>query len=238
MDVFRGLLHDASRGDGAAHRALLARTDGWAVGPLVVSDERLSGLDPDVAVSVVTSGGAGSVAALPGRAADLRLVAVETVLRDLDDLPGNAGRVVAAAAGLPDGVDVFVGLPPGTGLVEAVELVEAAGLLGRISVGPGAASQLSALVESDLPFKATGLGPDPLGPYGLVALLMAVEALVDGADPEDADALLADVDEQRAVAGLGGWDTATQDRVRRRLRAVDCTDPAATLSTLGRAGLL
>ncbi|SDU82153.1 hypothetical protein SAMN04488544_0495 [Microlunatus sagamiharensis] len=238
MDVFRALLHDASRQDGAAHRALRLRTDGWALGPLVVGDDRLTGLDPDVDLSVVTSGGAGSVAALPGRTAGLRLVAVETVLRDLDDLPGNAGRVVAAAAGLPDDVEVFVGLPAGTGLVEAVEVVEAAGLRGRITVGPGAARLLSALVESDLPFKATGLGPDPVGPYGLLGLLMAVEALVDGADPEDADALLADVDAHRAVTGLAGWDEATQARVRRRLRAVDCDDPATTLDALARAGLL
>src|SRR4051812_49215819 len=113
MDVFRGLLHDVSDQQGAsaiaAHRQLVDHPLGWAVGPLVVGDERLTSLDGDVALSVRTSGGAGGVAALGRRAGDLHLVGVETVLRDLDDLAGNAGRVVAAAAGLPDGVDVYVG---------------------------------------------------------------------------------------------------------------------------------
>ena len=75
-------------------------------------------------------GGAGGVTALARRAGRLHLVAVETVLRDLDDLAGNAARVVAAAADLPPGVDVFVGFPAANGTVDAVEVVEAAGLLG------------------------------------------------------------------------------------------------------------
>src|SRR4051794_4295191 len=243
MDVFRSLLHDASRPDqpdAAAHRALLERADGWAVGPLVVGDERLAGLDGDVAISVVTSGGAGSVAALARRPPELRLVAVETVLRDLGDLAGNASRVVAAANDLADEVAVFVGIPPGPGLVDAVEVVEGAGLLARadLSADGGAAAQLSVLVEADLPFKATGLGPDPFGPNGVVAVLMAVEALVDGADPEDADQLLLRPGAHRSRAALGAWDEATQARVARRLRGVDCTDVAATLDGLASVGLL
>ncbi len=247
MDVFRALLHDSPATgpapDPAAHRALLDRPDGWVVGPLVVGDERLSGLAEDVAVSVLTSGGAGSVAALARRPHRLRLVAVETVLRDLDDLPGNAARVVTAAAELPDGVEVYVGVPVAAGTVEAVEVVEAAGLLGRVTLAQergslGGGAQLSVLVEADLPFKAGGLGPDPFGPYGVAALLMAVEALVDGADPEDADALLREVDEHRATVALAAWDAATTARVRRRLRGLDCADVATTLDRLAGAGLL
>lgn len=244
MDVFRALLHDSAEADRtrdvAAHRALLDRHDGWAVGPLVVGDERLAGLDGDVAVSVLTSGGAGSVAALARRSGALRLVAVETVLRDLDDLGGNAARVVAAAAELGDGVDVFVGIPAGAGTVDAVEVVEAAGLLGRLDLAGhrGAAEQLSVLVEADLPFKATGLATETFGPYGLVAVLMAVEALVDGADAEDAEQLLARPDETRSRNALGAWDGALQARVRRRLRGVDEADVAATLDRLAAADLL
>lgn len=238
MDVFRGLLHDTSGQGAAAHRALRERPDGWAVGPLVVGDARLAGLDADLDLSVVSGGGAGAVTALARRTGALRVVAVETVLRDLDDLAGNAARVVAAAGGLPEGVDVFVGLPAAHGLVEAVEVVEAAGLLGRVEMGSDVAARLSVLVEADLPFKVTGLGAEALGPRGVVALLMAVEALVDGADPDEAEALLGGLDPPRAVAGLSGWDAPTQARVRRRLRGVDCTDPAATLDTLARAGLL
>lgn len=248
MDVFRSLLHDASAPEpsGDDHQALLERPDGWAVGPLVVGDERLAGLRPDVALSVVTSGGAGGIAGLARRSGALRLVAAETVLRDLSDLSQNATRVVAAAAELADGIEVFVGFPSGSGTVDAIEVVEAGGLLGRVELAAagrasgaaGAGAQLSVLVEADLAFKATGLGPDPFGPYGVVAVLMAVEALVDGADPKDADAVLADADQARAVAALGGWDTATQARVRRRLHGVDCVDLAATLDRLAGAGLL
>jgi hypothetical protein len=251
MDVFRALLHDApdasSSPDPAAHRALLDRPDGWAVGPLVVTDERLAGLgaaaDLGITLSVLVGGGAGGLTALARRAASLPLVAAETVLRDLDDLAGNAGRVTAAAAELGDGIDVFVDVPAAHGAVEAVEVVEAAGLLGRVSLpearrGTGAGAQLSVLVEADLPFKATGLGPDPFGPDGIVALLMAVEALVDGADPRDADELLAGVDEHRGTNALAAWDAATSARVRRRLRGVDVADVAATLDRLAEAGLL
>ncbi|GAA3570270.1 hypothetical protein GCM10022197_28350 [Microlunatus spumicola] len=251
MDVFRALLHDApdpgSSPDPTAHRALLDRADGWTVGPLVVPDERLAGLgtagDLGVTLSVLIGGGAGGLTALARRAETLPLVSAETVLRDLDDLAGNAGRVAAAATGLGDGVEVYVGVPAARGAVEAVEVVEAAGLLGRVSLaeargGTGAGAQLSVLVEADLPFKATGLGADPFGAYGLVALLMAVEALVDGADPRDADALLGGVDEQRATNALAAWDAATSARVRRRLHGVDCADVAGTLERLGAAGLL
>ncbi|MGI3786320.1 MAG: hypothetical protein ACRYG2_36715 [Janthinobacterium lividum] len=249
MDVFRALLHD-SAGPGQvrdvpAHRALLDSAHGWVVGPLVVDDERLAGFDAaaDVPLDVRVGGGAGGIAALARRAGGLRLVAAETLLRDLDDLAGNATRVVAAAAELPEGVDVFVGLPGTPGTVGAVEVVEAAGLLARIDLsGAGAvprpAELLSVLVEADLEFKATGLGTEPFGPYGVVAVLMAVEALVDGAEPKDAEALLAEVDEHRAGIALSAWDTSTADRVRRRLRGVDCVDVVATLERLAGAGLL
>lgn len=247
MDVFRALLHDLPdprpADDVAAHRTLLDRADGWAVGPLVVGDERLSGLPEDVALSVRVGGGAGGVATLARRVGHLQLVGVETVLRDLDDLAGNAHRVVAAAADLPAGAAVYVEIPAASGTVDAVEVVEAAGLLGRVSLADvrgtgGAGAQLSVLVEADLPFKVTGLGPDPFGPYGVVAVLMAVEVLVDGADPREADALLREVDEHRAGAALGAWDAAAAARVRRRLRGVDCADVAGTLDRLGAAGLL
>jgi len=243
MEVFRGLLHDTSGRGTAGHRELRHRPDAWTLGPLVVGDERLAGLDGDVALSVVTSTGAGGVAALARRTSDLTVVAAETVLRDLDDLPTNAARVVAARDGLDEETDVYVGVPAGPRFVEAVEVVEAGGLRGRVDLtggrrGSAVAEELSVLVEADLPFKATGLGGDALGPYGVVALLMAVEALVDGADPDEAEALLRDVDPQRAVAALGGWDDATQARVRRRLRGADVTDPATTLDALGRSGLL
>ena len=94
------------------------------------------------------------------------------------------------------------------------------------------------LVEADLPFKVTGAAPDPFGPNGVGAVLTAVEALVDGAEPDEAAALLAAPDPARVRAGLARWDAATQSRVQRRLRGVDCPDLGATLESLARAGLL
>lgn len=249
MDVFTGLLHDASaRLDLAAHRTLVQGTSGWAVGPLVIGDDRLTAMadgDPDVAVSVVTSTGAGGLVALGRRRTGLRVVAAETVLRDLDDLAANAARVVSAAAALPEGVDVYVGIPGAPGLVEAVETVEAAGLFARVDLaavaplhGWTSAELLSVLVEADLPFKVCGLHGDAFGPYGVASVLMAVEALVDGAEADEAQALLTGEDGSRMRGGLARWDAAAGSRVRRRLRGIDCSDLAGSLEALGAAGLL
>jgi hypothetical protein len=252
VDVFTGLLHDAPETlDLDAHRALGRERYGWVVGPLIVPDNRLATLGAgtdaaETAVSVLLGTGAGGLLALARRRPGARLAAVETVLRDLDDLAGNAARVVSAAESLPEGVDVYVGCPGVPGMVEAVETIEAASLLGRVDlssvpVGPSGyspAEQLSLLVEADLPFKVTGASVDAFGANGVGAVLTAVEALIDGADPDEAAALLAAPDPSRVLGGLARWDTATQSRVQRRLRGVDCPDLATTLESLVRAGLL
>lgn len=247
MDVFTGLLHDApERADAAAHHALSRRPEGWAVGPLVVADHRLTTIDgggPELAVSVFNRTGAGGLVALSRRRPGVRVVAVEMQLTDLDDLARNAARVVTAAGSLPDGVEVYVTIPGAHGMVEAVETVEAAGLLARVDLSSGpfgynSAEVMSVLVEADLPFKVAGTEADPLGRFGAAAVLMAVEALVDGADADEAQALLAGRDGARMRTGLLRWDPAAQTRVRRRLRGVDCADLAGTLEALGPAGLL
>lgn len=259
MDVFTGLLHDAPdpteldqpSGDRVAqHRALGQLPHGWAVGLLVVTDDllgRLEGGDgPEVAVSVRSGTGAGGLLALARRRTGVRVGAVETTLRDLDDLPGNAARVVSAASALPEGVEVYVDVPGAPGLVEAVEAIEAGGLLGRVDLraaptgphGYSAAERLSVLVEADLPFKVAGARSEPLGPYGVGPVLMAVEALVDGAEPDEVTALLATGEESRVRAALARWDAATQSRVQRRLRGVDCPALPVTLDRLLAAGLL
>lgn len=247
MEVFTGLLHDASA-DLTAHRARRQQPYARAVGPVVVAEDRLSALGDaggEVAVSVRSGTGAGGLLALARRRPGVRVVAVETVLRDLADLAQNAARVVAAAHTLPDGIEVYVEIPGSAGFVEAVETVEAGGLFGRVDLaagpaGPGssAAERLSVLVEADLPCKVTGLTPTTFGHHGIAAVLMAVEALVDGADADEATALLAATDPSRMRAGLAGWDTVTQSRVRRRLRGVDCLDLSRALDELGGAGLL
>lgn len=247
MEVFTGLLHDASA-DLPAHRARQQQRYARAIGPLVVPEDRLSALgdaDGEVAVSVRSGTGAGGLLALARRRTGFRVVAVETVLRDLTDLAQNAARVVAAAHTLPDGIEVYVEVPGSAGFVEAVETIEAGGLFGRVdlaavSAGPGssAAERLSVLVEADLACKVTALSPTTFGHHGVAAVLMAVEALIDGADADEATALLVATDPARMRAGLAGWDTATQSRVRRRLHGVDCLDLGRALEELGRAGLL
>ena len=108
------------------------------------------------------------------------------------------------------------------------------------------AHQLSVLVEADLPFKATaGLhhawptaGPEPGRPrqHGFLALLAAVDALVEGASEGEAADLLAGVDRAGVLGELRGWSGTRAARVRRRLRSFGCcgvTDPLADLVTLG-----
>ena len=193
-------------------------------------------------VTVRVGGGAGGVAALAGRQAPgLQVVAVETTLRDLDDLSGNAARIAAAARALED-VEVFVELPTAPGWVRAVEVVEAAGLLARVPSGGAAdaeslAGRLAVLVEADLPFAVT-LDPAADRPgLTILALAMLVEALVDGAQPSEAAALLSAPNPSRVRAGLARWDEATTRRVRRRLRAVG-TDVGRAVDDLVALGAL
>ncbi len=250
--LLQRLLDDRPRAgtDAAAavgrHAGLRDGPAGALVGRLVVPDTALlaSGRAraelPSPAlwpVTVEVDGGAGGVAALAGRAASgLRVEAVETSLRDTADLVGGVGRIATAAATLED-VEVFVELPFVPGWVRAVEVVEAAGLLARVTAGPDVdpdalAGRLSVLVEADLPFSV--VVPAGGGHPGLavLALAMLVEALVDGAGAAEAAALARDPDPGRVRSGLAHWDAATAVRVRRRLRAVGTPDPGAVLADL------
>ena len=275
--LFTGLIDDAAvfppgnAGVEEAVRAHGGHRAAWyapLIGPLVVPDTQLGqvaravGAEPadPLDVSVVITSGAGGLLALARRdLPGIRVTAAEIALRDLDDLAGNAQRVVAAAQELdPDEVTVFVELPYQPGWVAAIEEVEAAGLAGKLRTGglePDAyptadqlAEQLSELIEADLPFKATaGLHRawpnevtnehgQTLRQHGFVTLLMAVEALVDGAGTEAAAELLRLDDPGRIFAALETWDEAAATRVRRRFRSFGCcgvTDPVDDLVTLG-----
>jgi hypothetical protein len=101
--------------------AYAARRGEWyadLVGPLVVKDTQLADVPTDVPVSVVLTGGAGSVAGVATLATkrEHRLVALEAAVRDLDDLAGNVRRINAAVdaardeGGLAD-TQVYVELP-------------------------------------------------------------------------------------------------------------------------------
>lgn len=240
------------------------------IGPLVLPDTELSTAsravrelapaDPPLPISVVITSGAGGLTALARRELPgLQVVAAEIALRDPADLRGNAQRVVAAAQEFdPDEVTIFVELPFQPGWIAAIEVIEAAGLSGKIRTGgvvpdayPAAdqlAAQLSALIEADLPFKATaGLHRawpnrilsergETLSQHGFLTVLMAIEALVDGAGVDQAAELLRLDDPGRIYAAFSGWDAAAVSRVRRRFRSFGCcgvTDPVDDLVTLG-----
>jgi len=275
VQLFTRLVDDAAMfppGDANAARAVAEHLDyrqAWfapLVGPLVVSDTRLAAVGAAAAargavleVSVVNTSGAGGLLALARRpVVGLQVVAVESALRDLDDLAGNARRVAAAAAQLDPEIAVFVELPYAPGWERAVETVEEAGLLGKIRTGgpapadhPGPAQlaeQLLVLVEADLAFKATaGLhhawpavrrtpGGEKLASHGFLTVLIALAALIDGADRTAAADRLSWTDRSRIAGEVAGWDDSASARVRRRFRSFGCCgvlDPVADLTALG-----
>jgi hypothetical protein len=186
----------------------------------------------------------------------VELAAVETALRDLDDLAGNADRVVSAAGQLGDAVRVFVEIPYVPGWEMAVAVVEAAGYYGKLRTGglepvdtppsDQLARQLSVLIEADLPFKATaGLhhavalsGNEPGRPrqHGFLNLLLAVEALVDGGSVSEAADLLGESGRQSVLARVAAWNDTQASRIRRRFRSFGCCgvlDPINDLAALG-----
>jgi hypothetical protein len=207
----------------AQHRELRNAYEG-RLATLVVPDPRLTEIarqvppDASIPVSVITSGGAGGLLALarhhsPG----VEIVSVEPTLRDLDDLASSAARVVSAAGELRSEVGVFIELPYAPGWEAAVEVIEAAGLHGKIAAGKAderkVVEQLSILIEADLPFKITSSRE-----RDLLAVLATVEALVAGASLDDAVELMRLDDRDRFGAAVSSWDQATQSRVRRRVR--------------------
>ena len=218
---------------------------------LGVRDQQLSELGRHEAaaglpVLAVNTSGAGGLAALGRRTiTGVQLVAVQSAIRDLDDLAGNAARVVSAAGELPESVEVYVELPYAPGWQRALEVVEAAGVYGTVRAlacdGGGAAGggghglgsdhelvqQLHALVEADLPFAVAGWD------RSLAALLLAVHGLVEEAPPDEVVSMLAD---PGAAVVVSQWDDSDAARVRRRLRRVQCRDLAASTAEL--AGLL
>ena len=213
------------------------------IATLVVPDRRLAEIarqvppGPSVPVSVITSGGAGGLLALarhdvPG----LDIAAVEPTLRDLDDLAGSAARVISAAAELRPEITVFIELPYAPGWAAAVELIEAAGLYGKIDASHAeprqVVEQLSILIEADLPFKITCAHN---GDW--LSLLLVVEALVAGANLDDAAELM-HLDHHRLGAAMTGWDPTTQSRVRRRVRRLGIVQVPEMINDLTMYGAL
>jgi hypothetical protein len=271
--TWRGLVEDAAifpPGDAPLHEAAAAhvarRTEWWAdlVGPLVVRDTDLPLLRGSPArLSVVVTGGAGQLAGPAGMCArlGLDLAGLEIALRDLDDLPGNARRVVAAvdaardAGDLDDSVPVYVELPPGratAGWLAAADEVAAAEHRLKLRTGgleaylfPSAAdlaSWIDAALDRETPFKCTaGLHHavrhrDPetgFEHHGFLNVLVATARAFDGAGPDEVAGVL---DEQGvdAVAGLAaGTDLPSGRRWFTSFGSCSVTEPLEDLVATG-----
>lgn len=245
----------------------------WAdlVGPLVVSDRTLPEvgrlLDPDdgplLPLSVVCSGGAGSLgpaAHWAGEARGAELMALEIALRDLDDLPGSARRVVRAAedavvsgAEVPVYVEVPVPTgPPTPGWLDALDEVAAADLRLKFRTGglepglfpspAGLAACVEAALDRELPFKCTaGLHravrhhDDTMGveQHGFLNVLLATRASLDGDDPA---AVLAEADPAALTARVEQVGADALTRARRWFVSFGCCgveDPYNDLVDLG-----
>jgi hypothetical protein len=229
----------------AAHTA--RRSEPWSalVGSFVLKDTDLPQVRGTTArLSVVCTGGAGQVAGPLGLASRLGLdvAGLEIALRDLDDLAGNARRVVAAVdeakAGLDDpeaadALDVFVELPGPTthGWLAAADEVAAREDLGlRLKFRTGGldadlfpseatlAAWIDAALDRETPFKCTaGLHhalrhTDPETGFEHHGFLNVLAATRAALDGGDVEAVLAERDAAALLGALRDGDTLTRTR--------------------------
>jgi hypothetical protein len=277
---WRGLIDDAAifpPGDAAlpdAVAAYAARRDEWyagLVGSFVVTDVKV----PDVAaaatgpagipLSIVVTGGAGAVSGamhLAGRRG-AEVAGLEIALRDLDDLAGNARRVVAAVDAarqervLEEETPVYVELPqqePGPAWLAAADAVAEAELRLKFRTGgleshlfPGAttlARWIDAALDRETPFKCTaGLhnalrhtGAEGFEHHGFLNVLLATRLAFDGAA---ADEVVATLEERVADVLLGRWQEQGDDAMAGARRwftafgSCSVTEPLDDLTALG-----
>jgi hypothetical protein len=230
-DAYRGLVDDAAvfpPGDAPLPEALTAyveRRDEWyadLVASFVVTDTALPEVEADVPVSIVVTGGAGGIAGPLGYAAKKgkQVAGVEIALRDLDDLPGNARRVVAAVeaargqGAVADDVPVFVELPQSDATASwlaAADVVAESELRLKFRTGgleadrfptpEQLASWIDAALDRETPFKCTaGLHhanahrdhETGFAHHGFLNVLLATRRAFDGAPVGEVASLLAD----------------------------------------------
>ncbi|MBC9733036.1 hypothetical protein [Nocardioides marmotae] len=210
-----------------AAEAYAARTGDAATltGSFVVRDTDLPALPAGFAgpLTVVVTGGAGQLAGPAALCArrGLPLAGLDVALRDLDDLAGNARRVVAAvdaarAEGvLDDDVAVHVELPQSEATyawLAAADEVAAAELRLKLRTGglevfqhppaPLLATWIDAALDRETPFRCTaGLhralrhtGDDGAERHGFLNLLAATRRAFEGAGADEVVATLEDRD--------------------------------------------
>ena len=270
-DAFRGMVDDAAifpPGNAPLDDAIAAhvarRSAPWSalVASFVLKDTDLPLVRGTAArLSVVSTGGAGQVTGplALARRLGLSVAGFEIALRDLDDLPGNARRVVAAVdeardqAG--DDLEVYVELPQAeatAGWLAAADVVAAAELRLKFRTGgveadlfpavPTVAAWIDAALDRETPFKCTaGLHHavrhrDPATGFhhhGFLNVLAATRTALDGGDSA---AVLAEEDGTALVAALPDLDALA--RTRRWFTSFGCCEVREPLDDLVALGLI
>jgi hypothetical protein len=252
-------LHEAT----AAYAARDADHGAGLVGSFVLRDTDLSEVRGfGSPLSVALTGGAGQIrgpASLCARLG-LSLAGLEIALRDLDDLLGNARRVVTAvdaarAEGvLDDDVAVYVELPHGgvtPSWLAAADEVAAAELRLKFRTGgldaavfPTAdvlARWIDAALDREAPFKCTaGLhhairhtGEEGFEYHGFLNALVATRLAFDGAALPDVVDVLEQRDGAALVAQASGLDLAGARRWFTSFGSCSVDEPLADLRELG-----
>ena len=268
-DAWAGLVDDAAifpPGEAplpeatAAYTARTPEAGAELVGTFVLRDTDLPlvrGFEGPL--SVVVTGGAGQLAgpvALCTRLG-LKLAGIEIALRDLDDLAGNAKRVVAALREVETDVPVHVELPhvgnTSTWFAAADE-VAAAELRLKFRTGgleasafPAAhalARWIDAALDRETPFKCTaGLhnairhtGADGFEHHGFLNVLVATRMLFDGASVDEAVVVLEQRDRGLLVEAARELDLAGARRWFTSFGSCSVAEPLADLRELGLLG--
>ncbi len=264
--TWTGLVDDAAifpPGDqplpGAVDAHVTRREEWYAelVGSFVVTDVSVPEVTSPLRLSVVVTGGAGAIEGA------LKLVArgghdlagLEIALRDLDDLPGNARRVAAAAdaAGLqPE--QVFVEVPPvhDTGSwLRAADVVAESGHRLKLRTGgleehlfPTAATLvgwIDAALDRETPFKCTaGLhnalrhdNADGFTHHGFLNVLVATVRAFDGDPTDEVVALLEQRERDPLLAAIGDGDLRRARRWFTSFGSCSVREPLDDLTALG-----
>ncbi|CUR57564.1 conserved hypothetical protein [metagenome] len=268
--VWVGIVDDASifpPGNVGFHDALSAhhaRDDDGFVGSFVLTDTELPlARGARARLSVVLTGGAGQVAGPLGlgRRLGLQIAGVEIALRDPDDLPGNARRVVAALDAardegvLDDDLTVSVELPqisPTPGWLAAADVVaeselrlkfRTGGLEAHLFPSPTVLAEwIEAALDRETPFKCTaGLHhavahTDPetgFAHHGFLNVLLAARASLDG---DDVVGVLAERDAEALTTRFRDLGVDTMARTRTwftSFGSCSVSEPRDDLAALG-----
>ena len=272
--AWRGLVDDAAifpPGNADlldAANAYAARLDEWyadLVASFVVRDTDVPKLadfgGTQLPLSVVVTGGAGAISGalhLAGRNS-ATIAGLEIALRDLDDLAGNARRVVAAVDAaradriLEEETTVFVELPQaeaGPAWLAAADVVAEAELRLKFRTGGVEAHQfpsastlagwIDAALDRETPFKCTaGLhnavrhtGDDGFEHHGFLNVLLATRLAFDGAAQDEVVATLEQRDPATVAAGATDADLAGARRWFTSYGSCSVTEPLDDLLAL------